>query len=158
LELESEAIKTGPIFKERLGVTLNIVEDGKKGIESVRDRVGTTMENERVDHFKTPTMEECPLVFEQEPEGTTLHRQTQLSFPNATSLSIANIRDEGPIGMSRGEIGHAEVELDLLIGVQKGFCVLHRVELEKLCPNDSGRWRWRDRRGRGRQWSRRNRR
>jgi hypothetical protein len=73
LELESEAIKTGPIFKERLGVTLNIVEDGKKGIESVRDRVGTTMENERVDHFKTPTMVECSLIFEQEPEGTTLH-------------------------------------------------------------------------------------
>ncbi len=30
LELKSEAIKTWPIFKERLGVTLNIVEDGKK--------------------------------------------------------------------------------------------------------------------------------
>jgi len=30
LELESEAIKTGPIFKERLGVTLNIVEDGEQ--------------------------------------------------------------------------------------------------------------------------------
>ncbi len=30
LELESEAIKTGPIFEERLRVTLNIVEDGKK--------------------------------------------------------------------------------------------------------------------------------
>jgi hypothetical protein len=158
LELESEAIKTGAIFKERLGVTLNIVEDGKKGIESVRDRVGTTMENERVDHFKTPTMVECSLIFEQEPEGTTLHCETQLPLPNATSLLIANIRDEGPIGMSRGEIGHAEVELDLLKGVQKGFCVLHRGEFEKLCPNDSGRWRWRDRRGRGRQWSRRNRR
>ena len=116
------------------------------------------MENERVDHLKTPTMEECPLVFEQEPEGTTLYCQTQLPLPNATSLSIANIHDEGPIGMSRGEIGHAEVELDLLKGVQKGFCVLHRVELEKLCPDDSGRWRWRDRRGRGRQWNRKNRR
>jgi hypothetical protein len=30
LELESEAIKMGPMFKERIGVTLNIVEDGKK--------------------------------------------------------------------------------------------------------------------------------
>jgi len=29
-ELESEAIKTGPIFKKRHGVTLNIAEDGKK--------------------------------------------------------------------------------------------------------------------------------
>ncbi len=116
------------------------------------------MENERINHLKTPTMEECPLVFKQEPEGTTLHCQAQLPLPNATSLLIANIRDEGPIGMSRGEIGHAEVELDLLKGVQKGFCVLHRVKLEKLCPNDSGRWRWRDHRGRGRQWNRKNRR
>ena len=101
LELESEAIKTGPIFKERLGVTLNIVEDGKKLIESVRDRVRTTMENERVNHLKTPTMEECPLIFKQEPEGATLHGQAQLPLPNVTSLLVGNIRDEGPIGMSR---------------------------------------------------------
>ena len=105
------------------------------------------MENERVDHLKTPTMEECPLVFEQEPEGTTLNSQTQMPLPNATGLSIASIHDEGPIGMSHGEIGHAEVELDLLRGVQKGLGILHRVELKKLCPNDSGR-------GRGRQWNR----
>ena len=109
------------------------------------------MENERVDHLKTTTMEECPLVFEQEPEGTTLHCQTQMPLPNMTSLSIASIRDKGPTGMSRGEIGHAEIELDLLKGVQKGFGVLHRVELEKLCPNDRGR-------GRERQWNRKNRR
>ena len=79
------------------------------------------MENERVDHLKTPTMEECPLVFEQEPEGTTLNSQTQMPLPNATSLSIASIRDEGPIGMSRGEIGHAEVELDLLKESRKAW-------------------------------------
>ena len=116
------------------------------------------MENERVDHLKTPTMEECPLIFKQEPEGATLHCQAQLPLPNATSLLIANIRDEGPIGMSRGEVGHAKVELDLLEGGKKGCRVLHRVELAKLGPNYSGRWRWRDQRGRGARWNRKNRR
>ena len=117
------------------------------------------MENERVDHLKTPTMEERSLIFKQEPEGATLHGQAQLPLPNATSLLIAHIRDEGSIGMSRGEVGHAEVELDLLKGGKKGCRVLHRVELEKLRPNDSGRWRWRrDQRGRGRRWSMKNRR
>jgi hypothetical protein len=104
----------GPIFKDRLGFPLDVVEQQKEISEGIRDSIGATMLHEGCKHFKASTMELAPFVPEEKPESTIPNCKTQLSFPHPACLLIAEIGGQGFIGVACGELKHAEIKLDLL--------------------------------------------
>ena len=83
-------------------------------------------------HFEPTAVKKRSLILEQEPKSPILDSKSELAFPRPTRLEIVSVGRERIVTVPGGELGHAEVELNLLQRIQKPLSILERIELEKL--------------------------
>ncbi len=64
-------------------------------------------------HFETTAVKKRSLILEQETKIPVLDSHPELALSSPTCLEIDSVSSEGIVAVPRGELGHAEVELNL---------------------------------------------
>ena len=117
-------VEAGTELHNRLGITLNIVEEGHKNREGICDGVRMTVVIEDINHFKTFSMEAGTSILKQEAEPPILDGNAKPALPITTGLSVGRVSDQFVIRLAGAVFVRPKVEINFILHVQITLDVL----------------------------------
>ena len=117
-------VEAGTELHNRLGITLNIVEEGHKSREGIYDGVRMTVVIEDINHFKNFSVEAGTSILKQEAEPPILDGNAKPALPITTGLSVGRVSDQFVIRLAGAVFVRPKVEINFILHVQITLDVL----------------------------------